>query len=193
MNRKQWNDEMVESRIRSIVHGTGKMPTNTYLRETGQNDLSCQIVKRGGFMHWASKLGLKREKSDSDTGWDGEKAVCELLTAKGFKCCRSDRVRWPFDILVDSVLRIDVKTACYANYGRSTGWFYRIGKAPQADVIALLKLEVGDVYFIPWYHAPTSNITITISGSTYTRFLNDYALVRRMASTRLDEMKATNL
>lgn len=191
--RTEWTDEKVASRIQKILDATGKFPTSSYLREYHQNDLMCQISKRGGFEFWATKMGVSRAPSDSDTGWDGEKLLVVILGNRGFRCKRQDSVTWPFDILVDDVLRVDVKSANYAEYGHSTGWFFRIGKKPQADVIALLKMDTKDVYFVPWYHCTETNITITKTGKRYSAFLNNFELLGRMSKIRKREMDETNL
>lgn len=188
-NRKQWTDDMIAARIMENYNATGKMPTVSYLRDSGQNDLSVQITRNGGFKHWAERLGLKREPSDSDTGWDGEIEVENLLKSNGYKVQRSLAVKWPFDLLVDGMLRIDVKAARYAEYGPCRGWFYRIGKAPQADLIALYQLDTKEVYWIPWVHVPQSNITISRDGGIYAPFRGNIGVVHAMTLTRKNEWR----
>lgn len=100
-------------------------------------------------MQWAKRLGLKRRHSDSDTGWDGEIALTGKLRREGFSTVRETNVKSPHDLLVEGIVRIDVKSARYAEYGACRGWFYRIGKTPQADIIALYQIDEGDCYFIP--------------------------------------------
>lgn len=188
--RKRWTDDMIASRIIKHVGGTGKFPTNTELQKTGQNDLACQISKKGGYVYWANRLGMNRGVYDSDVGWEGEKKAQTLFEARGFTVVRSERIQWPFDLLVNNCLRVDVKTASYAAYGASTGWFFRIGKSPQADLIALYRSDKDDMYLIPWYHVPKTNITISPTGMKYSRFLNAYEIVERMVRVRSEERDA---
>jgi hypothetical protein len=188
--RTRWTEALLVSRINAVVGDSKRFPTNSHLVEIGQGDLSNQITKRGGFIYWANRLGIERDISDSDIGWEGEKRAHTLLEARGFSVIRSERVRWPFDLLVNNSLRVDVKTASYAAYGASTGWFFRIGKSPQADLIALYRSDKDDMYLIPWYHVPKTNITISPTGMKYSRFLNAYEIVERMVRVRSEERDA---
>jgi hypothetical protein len=189
MSRTKWTEAMIAERIMEIHRNIGKFPTNAYLKETGQSDLANQITKKGGFLAWADRLGLQREHSDTDTGWSGEIEVMELLKKDWSNVTRSIAVKAPFDLLINNVLRVDVKSARFAKYGPCSGWFYRIGKMPQADVIALYQLDTKEVYWIPWNRVPTSNITISKSGGMYALFRNNIDIVRRMLATREAEDK----
>jgi len=189
MARTQWTEAMIADRIMENYRNTGMFPTVSYLKRTGQNDLSCKIVKTGGYEKWAARLGLQREHSDSDTGWAGEIEVMELLQKHWGNVKRSSAVKAPFDLLINDVVRVDVKSARFAKYGPCSGWFYRLGKVPTSDVIALYQLDTKEVYWIPWNRVPTSNITITKTGGIYAMFRNNIDIVRKMLATREAEDK----
>ena len=193
MTRKTWTEAMISDRIMENYRITGLMPTNQYLKETGQCDLVGQISKKGGFLKWAERLGLAREHSDSDTGWDGEKRVQEILESAGFQVERCTAVKWPFDLLVNKVLRVDVKSANFACYGASKGWFYRMGKAPQADLIALHQLDTGKTYWIPWNIIPHSNVTISTDGGKWARYKESIWIVQSMLEPRQAEAEKLSL
>ena len=187
----KWTDSMIASRVMKIYDEIGTMPTVTYLKSTGQNDVSTQISRRGGFIAWAKRLGIEREHSDSDTGWDGETKLCDILHGQGFIAERQKAVKWPYDVLVNGVLRIDCKAAKKVTYDHVTGWFYRIGKAPQADIVALIQMDTGSVFFVPWYHCPQSNVTISESGGKYAKFKDNFNLVLEAAELRKAEKLST--
>lgn len=193
VKRTKWSESMVADAILESFKSTGRFPSAPYLRETGQNGLSCAIVRTGGFVKWAKRLGIDREKSDSDVGWDGERQVQELLTGRGFVVEKQAGVTWPFDLLVNKSLRVDVKSAKFATYGPCSGWFYRIGKAPQADLIALMQTDAGSVYFIPWPLVPFSNITISKSGGKWASFMNRFDIVDEMVKSRTAEFQKYKL
>jgi len=184
---------MIADRIMENYRNTGLMPTNQYLLETGQGDLSNQIAKKGGFFKWADRLGLSRAPSASDTGWDGEKRVQKILESAGFQVERSIAVKWPFDLLVNKVLRIDVKSANFAVYGACKGWFYRIGKMPQADLMALHQLDTGETYWIPWHIIPHSNVTISKDGGKWARYKESLWIVQSMLEPRQAEIEKMSL
>jgi len=166
----------------------GRMPSRSEMDSaTGSSALSNRVSKNGGFSHWAKRLGLPLKQSDSKTGWDGEVLVCKILQTQGFATERSGPVKWPFDILVEGVVRVDVKSANYAEYGPCKGWFYRIGKTPQADVILLFQIDTSDCYILPWTIVPRTNITIARDGGKYRMFLNRFDLLRKLVDLRTSE------
>jgi hypothetical protein len=136
------------------------------------------------------ETGFTRQHSDSDTGWSGEAKFGEILTALNLTWSKPAGVKSPYDILVENVLRVDVKAAKFAQYGPSAGWFYRIGKHAQSDAIALVQLDTNDYYVMPWYACPKSNITISRDGGKYRSFANASGLLREMIAKRLDEKNA---
>ena len=141
-------------------------------------------------MSWAERMGVGRKPSDTDTGWAGELAVRALLVERGFgPVDRPAAVKWPFDLLVSGLVRVDVKAAAFKSYGPCSGWFYRIGKVPQADIVALYRSDRNDCLIIPWALCPTSNITISEGGGKYAAFLNNYSLLQDMISVRGDELQ----
>lgn len=184
--RVKWTEELVESELRELTKSINRMPTNSELSEWGRSDLSNQIVKKGGFFYWAERLGVDRVKSDSDTGWAGEDALESILKDKGFGV-EQTALRAPYDLKVNEVVRVDVKTAKFAEYGACRGWFYRVGKEAQADVIALYQLDTGDVYFLPWHHCPKSNVTISRSGGKYRNYKNRYDIIEKLSRLRYAE------
>ncbi len=149
---------MVASELGKIIEATGRMPSSPILHEMKRSDLSSQISKRGGFEEWAKRMGVSRAHSDSDTGWDGEIAFMKRLSENGFSPERTKSIKSPYDICVNGIVRIDVKAANYAEYGVCKGWFYRIGKDAQADILALYQLDTESVYMLPWNICPKSNI-----------------------------------
>lgn len=186
-HNKFWTEELVESEIRKVSEALGHFPSNTELQGMKRGDLSNIITKRGGFIFWAEKTGIARIHSDSDTGWIGEKKVQSLFISQGYLCDRPFGVKYPFDLLVNSILRIDVKSANFASYGVCKGWFYRIGKTPQADIVLCYQLDTGSFYAIPWYVCPTSNITISINGGKYADYKDNWTLIEKMIETRKSE------
>lgn len=191
--RKIWTENMLIEELVPVCEGIGHMPSNHFLKSIGKNDLAIQISRRGGFSFWSEKVGFERLHSDSDTGWDGEKALLAIFEEKGFKCERSAALKAPHDLLVNDLIRIDVKAANYAEYGACKGWFYRIGKDAQADIIALYELDTKDVYFIPWNICPKTNITISVGGGKYKNFKNRFDLIESLAEKRKSELDMWNI
>jgi len=184
-----WTEEKLVNELSLICNAIGKFPSSSCLKEMGRNDISSQVSRRGGFQFWAQKVGFKREHSDSDTGWDGERSLANILVEKGFSCESASYVKCPYDLKVNSLVRIDVKSANYAEYGASRGWFFRIAKDAQADILALYQIDTQDVYFIPWNICPKTNITISRGGGKYAEFKNRFDILEKLIKLKDEEQK----
>lgn len=180
MNRKKWTVSLVEAELRAIAARLGHFPSSTYLKEIGRNDLMCQVSRRGGVFYWSEKIGAPRQDSDSDHGWRGENKVAKILRARGHEVIEDTAIRCPFDLLVDGV-KVEVKTAKFAQYGVCRGWFYRIGRRLACDVLVLFQEDTGVCYIMPWWAAPESNITISRDGGKYAEFKDNFALIESYA------------
>lgn len=178
---------MVASELTAMINGSGLMPSANELTALGRCDLANQITRRGGYASWATRLGAVRKHSDSDTGWSGEIELAKKLQEAKFCVERMIAMKSPYDLRVEGMVRIDVKSAKYAEYGVCRGWFYRIGKDAQADILALYQLDTGICYFLPWYLCPITNVTISRDGGKYVKFRDRYDLVRHMVESRREE------
>lgn len=189
MTITKWTDDVFRQQLIAASNVFCGMPSSSQLRESGHGALASEISRRGGFIKVAADLGLQRKQSDSDTGWDGEKMFVSLCDAVGIPAVRMEGVKAPFDVLVNDCVRVDVKSANRKSYGpgSSHGWYYRIGKLPQADLIVLMQLDTKDFYSIPWSICTTSNMTIAGDGGMYAKYKNNWSLIRRLIELRKTE------
>jgi hypothetical protein len=181
-----WTQERIEAEIRPLAEKLGHFPSSSELREHGRNDIACALSKYGGYLAWAKRLGYPRIASDSDFGWAGEAKAAEMFRAAGFPVEMSQNVKSPHDLLVCEVLRVDVKSASFADYGNNCkGWFYRIGKLPQADLLFFVQMDIDQFFAMPWYMSPQGNITLSKSpNSKYAKYQNNWQVIRRMIQMR---------
>lgn len=183
--RTYWNEAMVEREVLAESTRLGRMPNCDELQRLGRNDLANQIGKRGGFRHWATRLGLRQSGGTSHRAMVVEDHVQQVMVSRGHSV---ERMSWqsPFDLLVDSVLRVDVKGGLFHSYtvpkgGVVAGYFFGLHKVPPTcDLYALCCLsdtdEVGDVYWIPSSEAAVQTVTITPRGK-YSAFKNTISQV----------------
>lgn len=187
-HRTTWTDESLEAELRRLIEKVGHFPSSSEMRANGRNDIACAVSRHGGFLAWCKKLGGVRLASDSDFGWEGEIKAANMFEAHGFSAARSTAPKSPHDLLVDEVLRVDVKSANYAEYGLSRGWFFRVGKLPQADLIFFLQVDTGNFHAVPWYASPQTNATFSKSPHrTMGRYFNNWGIIRQMINLRTTE------
>ena len=173
-----WNEETVCVELKIIAKELGHIPTAEYLKEIGRHDLMCAISRNGGWKHFSRTLNIPLKKSCTTTGWLGEDVVMDILRKKGFDVGLTP-TRCHYDLIVNGCCRIDVKTAKYAEYGLSKGWFFRNGKQPSCDFVVLLRSDKNDCFIIPWSHCSNTNITVSKSMRKHKRWYEKYSLISK--------------
>ncbi|MBZ9633168.1 hypothetical protein [Clostridium sp. FP1] len=109
----KWSNELIENKIYEVMRilDIDRMPSASeaelIIRDSS---LSNKIAKTGGFIKWADKLGLEIKESETQLGNKFEGKAKELIENMGYMTERMS-CKYPFDILVNSKIRIDVKSA----------------------------------------------------------------------------------
>lgn len=133
--KKEDLEAYITNEIYKVIESANlkRMPSRTEIKTFTKSDaLSNRIMKTGGFYHWADKLGLNIKNSDTKTGIEYEKKCLALLQNKGLKD-ELTPVKFPYDILVDKVVKIDVKVS---NGYNGDFFFFAINlesKLPKSD------------------------------------------------------------
>jgi hypothetical protein len=109
----KWNKELILEGILGVKNalGTEYMPSKSeMLKITGTKALSCAMTRHGGHTYFRNMLELEDKDSCTKTGDENEDYIMTLLKEQGYKP-RKTPPRHPYDILVNDVLKIDVKSA----------------------------------------------------------------------------------
>lgn len=109
----KWTNEIIENKIYEVMNilGINRMPSASEIKcILKDSSLSNKIAKTGGFTKWADKLGLKTKKSETQLGNKFENKAKEIIESKGYKV-ELMNYKYPFDLLVNDAIRIDVKSA----------------------------------------------------------------------------------
>lgn len=124
VKRTKWTNEKIKLEIERVVKlmeensgVRGYMPTaDNTAHYTGSYSLSNAISRSGGYRHWADKLGLEYQDSTYDMGYNYEKLAYEKLVSMGYEVEFMSQ-GYPYDLLVNGVLKIDVKS-CRASLSK---------------------------------------------------------------------------
>jgi len=109
----KWTDEIIKNKIYEVMRvlDIDKMPSASETQLIlGDFSLSNKIAKTGGFNKWANKLGLEIKRSETQLGQEFEVKAKELFENKGYTVERMS-TKYPFDLLVNNTIRVDVKVA----------------------------------------------------------------------------------
>lgn len=121
--------------------------------------------------------------------------VAEKLVAAGFtvQLCN---LKSHYDILIEGVLRVNVKSAnkfsCVrqANGRLASGWCFNFRKNTAADLAALFRRDLDDVFWVPWYVIPNVAITLGETSSKYSKWQNNLEVIRQTLILRTKEKDA---
>lgn len=108
-----WDDKSIENAVFKVMKALNinRMPSKTEIELImGGIPLVSAIGHRGGLYAWAGKLGLEVKISETQTGKGFEEVAIKLLQDKNYNAQRMT-TRYPFDVLVNDKISVDVKVA----------------------------------------------------------------------------------
>lgn len=111
---KKWNDKLITEAVFEVVKvlGIDYFPTSSEMDEAyGSRGLSSAIRKRGGVRRWAIKTGLPIKKSCTTLGNRFENYAIREIEENTKLIAEYTTARYPYDILVDRSVKIDVKVS----------------------------------------------------------------------------------
>lgn len=120
----RWTDEAIKERIMEVVESLqlDRMPSRSECQNYYHNSsLTNAVSKRFGWYNLAQELGLEIKESETWFGKNCEIAASELLKSNGFEVRRMPQ-NFPYDLLVDDCIKIDVKASKL--YKGNQGNFY---------------------------------------------------------------------
>lgn len=196
---KKWTDEAMQDEIYSVMEALNlnRMPTRVEIVAISGNGLACAISKdKRGYYGWAEKLGLKTKESETTLGkrYEGF-AEGHISSQYQELVVKQMPQNYPFDILVEDTLKIDVKVGKrHAHFGTPSYTFRTGKKYASCDLYLCYGLgddgKIADIYLIPSNAAITTTINVTIGGnSKYDKYKNKWQLIGRLL-TSIDEALA---
>lgn len=173
----RWSEQKIKEEIYKVMNvlDIKRMPSKSEIEKiTGDSKLTNAIRRNGGFYNTANRLGLEIKESETKLGTKGEYYIKELLEKKGYKVEKMG-VKHPYDLLINSNVKIDVKTAKIYRDPRGTE-FYTFNlekKNPTCDIYILLKLEEKKIYIIPSKFVKQTQISMGAK-SKYDKYENQW-------------------
>jgi hypothetical protein len=148
--------------------------------------LTNAISKRIGWYALANELGLPIKKSETLLGKTFESAIADLLESKGFSVQQMSQ-NFPYDLLVDDFVKIDVKTSRL--YKGKAGDFYTFNlEKPYATCDVFILVALGDsnsierVMIVPSkFVFKNTQISVGKYDSKYHRFTDRYDYIEDLS------------
>jgi hypothetical protein len=127
-----------------------KMPSRAEAEQMYENHgLACAISKTGGFKYWADKLGLPQGHSETKVAKQIESEVARILERYGFYT-ELTSTKYPYDILVNDCVKVDVKSANTSYVRGYPVHAYRLAKEKQTcDFYIFREIDTHITYIVP--------------------------------------------
>lgn len=161
-----WNDERIKNElIKSIgILILDRMPTAEELKSIGRTDLHNAVSKTKKYSGWAKELELTRKRSETTIGQEWERKMADFLRKYEYEV-ELMTTKHPYDLLVDGVVKVDVKVANpYLLRGSRVHTFGLGKKNPSCDIYILIALdEQGGrerTLVIPSHHVKQTMVNI---------------------------------
>lgn len=182
----KWTEEMIRSELLKSISTLGikRMPTASELKSIGRNDLHVQLGRTKTYRGWANEIDLPLKSSTTTMGQFAETLVATQLNRLGYEVEQMS-TKHPYDLLVNSAVKIDVKIAnpCYLSGSRVH--VFRTGKkSPTCDIyVCIARNEHGEAektLIIPSHHLRI--VTLSIGKvSEYDRFMDRWDYISNYA------------
>lgn len=186
--RQVWTEEKIKSAIFESMKllNIERMPTSVELvRKLGRNDLHIKICRTKKYEGWANHLGLERKVSNTLIGQNNEGLVTDYLRSAGHVVERMSTGH-PYDLLVNGVVKVDVKTGgpSYAN-GSRVHTFGLSKKDQTCDLYVCIAIDqFGNferTFVIPSHLMRVVTLCIG-KESKYNRFIDRWDLIERYST-----------
>lgn len=126
----RWSDELIKEKVLEVVNALGldRMPSRAECEMYYHNTaLANAVTRRKRWYNLADELGLEVKRSETFFGKSYEAKASEKLMALGYDVRRMSE-NFPYDILVDGCVKVDVK-ASRLYHGKSGNFYtYNIDK-----------------------------------------------------------------
>ena len=153
----KWDDDSIKKSIFEVMQITNidTMPSHSQMDSIlGNTSLSGAISKHGGSQFWASKLGLEMLQSETKIGKELEDFTYLEIENKLGLSCEQMKPRYPYDVLVNGCVKIDVKVSnIVQSYGSNYFTFNLEKSNPTCDIYVAHCLDkdrtIKKSYIIP--------------------------------------------
>jgi hypothetical protein len=191
-NTESWQQK-TKNEILEVIKSMGidRMPTRSEIkRVTGNESLTNRIMKSGGFKEWSQKLNKSLKECETNFGNRYEE-LTKFRLGTWFKDVKRTSVRFPYDIIVNDKVKIDVKASRLFKGENGEFYTFNLGsKYPKCDFYIAYCIGNNDVIqkvlVIPSFiMAGKSQLSVGIN-SIYDKYRERWDLIEKFESAFKD-------
>lgn len=185
----QWSEERILDAIKTMVDSLNisTMPTFAQMNDFfGDTRLSNAISKHKKSKYYAEILGLDIKKCETELGNQYEEICANFIEENLGMTCELTSVRFPYDILADRSVKIDVKVGrVFDNYGNSKYFTFNLEKKNQTcDIFVCYCIgsrgELTKTLVIPSYVlSGKKQLSIGVYNSRYDQYVDRWDILEK--------------
>lgn len=189
---RRWSEADICDEITKIVKSRkmNTMPTHSEMREwAGDKSLTNAVSKHGGTKYFASLLGLEIKNCESKFGNGYEELCITQVEEKLGMNAVNTKPRYPYDILVERAVKIDVKSGRLYESRLGTKFYtFNLEKSEQTcDIFVCYCIDsngkIAKTLVIPSYVlSGKTQLSIGVSNSVYDKYIDAWHFIREYAS-----------
>lgn len=186
LEKETWNEEKIVKALKEMIAVTKQktMPTHSEIKEFyGNYKLTNAMRRIKGTKYYADVLGLEIKSCESNFGDKLEDYCLAQLDNMGL-FAEKTKVRYPYDILVERAVKIDVKSSRkFDSYHNSQYYTFNIEKKEQTcDMYICYCVDTDDkiekTMVIPSYIlSGKTQLSIGIKESKYDKYIDRWDLL----------------
>jgi len=181
----KWDENSIKNKIIEVMRvlDLNRMPSSREtIAVTGNYSLGDAIMKHGGFYFWANKLNVKSKNCETSLGRLYEEKSMKVLEDMGYTIQRM-KVGYPFDLLINNKIKIDVKTSrphmCNGSRVHMIGINKKYAVCDLYLVYALDELDnIERIFIVPGYELKIVSMSFG-KESIYNIYINKWDLIKK--------------
>ena len=183
---QKWNEEKIVEALRFMIdkRGMNTMPTHSEIKEFfGDNALVCAMSKRNGTKYYAKLLGMETKECESKFGDQLEDYCVLQIQEKLGLDGEKTKPRYPYDILVNRNVKVDVKASRpFNNYGNAKYYTFNLEKKEQTcDIFVFYCInqnnEIEKTLVIPSTVLSGKNQLAVGKSSMYDKYIDQWCFI----------------
>ena len=183
----RWTNELIEKEIKKVMvaAGVNTMPTQSITSEIiGNQSLNNAISRSGGFIFWANRLGIEHLGIETVTGREFEKVCEESIVGKFDYSVEQMNAKYPYDLLVNDNIKIDVKVSKMYSSSFSMYTFNLEKRFPTCDIFVAYCIsdnkKIIKTYVIPSkIMSGKTQLSMGVKTSKYDKYIDRWDLISK--------------
>lgn len=180
-----WTEDKLREELLSCIDllMLDRMPTAQELKSIGRNDIHVKVSRTKKYSGWAKELGLPLKSCETRVGQEWEGQIASFIGLIGSHSVERMSTKFPYDLLIDSCVKVDVKAAKpHYKFGYRVQSFGINKTNPTCDIYILVALnengKMEKIFVIPSHQLRMKTLHLRTE-SKWDEYIGQFDLIRK--------------